>query len=236
MSLPRWSGSGQCIATASRQPPRLATPTSRWESGADWRDGSERIYARTAMPQPDFFARFGLFVKREFLDPATRADIRREMEAASGFSATISTRGETPTDELDEDYRRTKMAEVSDATERLVEERLNGLRPELQQHFSVELTSLQPPQFLFYKEGDFFRPHPDNASGPDAAEAVKARRVSLVIFLNGEGSESDPDSYGGGALTFYGLLGADPRGESIAFPMTGVGGLLVAFPSDLIHG
>jgi SM-20-related protein len=65
---------------------------------------------------------------------------------------------------------------------------------------------------------------------------VKQRRVSVVVFLNDASGEPAPDSYGGGELTFYGLLGDGPSGSPIGVPLDGKGGELVAFRSGLLHG
>jgi SM-20-related protein len=51
-----------------------------------------------------------------------------------------------------------------------------------------------------------------------------------VLFLNGEGGADQPSSYGGGQLTFYGLMG-----DRLGLPLAGRPGLLVAFRSDLVH-
>jgi SM-20-related protein len=58
--------------------------------------------------------------------------------------------------------------------------------------------------------------------------------VSIVVFLNGEGDPADDQSYTGGSLTFYGLM-RDARADDRGFPVTGEAGLLVAFPSQLVH-
>ena len=43
------------------------------------------------------------------------------------------------------------------------------------------------------------------------------RRVSVVIFLNRQSPKPLPDTYGGGSLTFYGLL-AGRNGRNAVFP------------------
>jgi SM-20-related protein len=60
------------------------------------------------------------------------------------------------------------------------------------------------------------------------------QRVGAAVFLNGEGEDGDPDAYGGGSLTFYGLLGEDEE-RQVGLPLMGEEGLLVAFASDLPH-
>jgi SM-20-related protein len=106
--------------------------------------------------------------------------------------------------------------------------------PKLEQHFKLELSDCQPPQFLIYREGDFYEPHCDDNSRPDYPQDIQQRKISIVIFLNGEAEEHKQDSYNGGALTFYGLI-ADPRCAAIGFPLAGETGLLVAFRSNIFH-
>jgi SM-20-related protein len=182
------------------------------------------------VPGPEFLARFGIFSVRDFIDAAACAELRAEMRRASERPATVSVREE----EVDEAYRRTKMAQVSEATRDAVMDRLIAVMPKLEEHFGVSLTGLQRPQFLVYREGDFFRRHTDRAEGPDAAEDVRARRVSTVLFLGGHGG-ADENGHEGGELTFYGLVGEGPRGEAIGLPLIPAPGLLVAFPSELVH-
>ena len=136
---------------------------------------------------------------------------------------------------VDEEYRRTKMAQVSESTRSRVEERLLERKPELEARFAVQLGRCQTPQFLIYREGDFFRPHTDNQDDPESPEWLKERRVSLVVFLNDQSDDPAEDGFDGGALSFYGLLGQD-GGEMIGLPLEARAGLLVAFSSDVVHG
>jgi predicted 2-oxoglutarate/Fe(II)-dependent dioxygenase YbiX len=54
------------------------------------------------------------------------------------------------------------------------------------------------------------------------------------VFLNGSDA-GEPAGYSGGSLTFYGLMDDGAGGESVGLPLAGELGLLVAFPSDLLH-
>jgi SM-20-related protein len=178
------------------------------------------------MPRAEFFASFGLFVERDFLDDAFCDELRQTIEAAPSSPAKVL-KGEGDT--VDEEYRRTVTAEVTDATRFLVRSRFDQLRPKLERHFKTELRGCQPPALLRYREGDFFQAHPDNGR-----EAVAARRISAVAFLNDERDDPEPGTYSGGSLAFFGLIGGE-RGEKVGFPLVGEKGLLVAFPSERIH-
>jgi SM-20-related protein len=180
---------------------------------------------------PAFFARFGLFVDPRFLDEDTCVRVREAMDQAQQVEASIEDEGKH---EIDRSHRKTRLAKVAPEASNLVRERLNVLREPLAAHFSMALEECEKPQFLMYEEGDFFRPHMDS-SDKDADEA-SGRRVSAVIFLNQASQEPAPNSYGGGSLSFYGLLQDDPKGQGIGLPLVGSPGALVAFPSEMIHG
>ena len=182
---------------------------------------------------PTFFARFGLFFKPDFLPPNVCDRLRASMDAAPTLAAEIEDKG---AEAVNEKQRKTSMANVDDETRSLVVERLNELTAALGQHFDLPLERCQRPQFLVYGEGDFFGAHRDSSEDGDAAQFRKERRISAVTFLNNQTADPRADAYGGGNLTFYGLLKEDPKGEGVGFPLTGQRGALVAFPSLMIHG
>ena len=185
------------------------------------------------MPGADFFARLGLFVDTKLVHPEACVRLRAEMRSAPGKAATVIER-RGPADAVDEETRRTKSAKVSESAISLVEERLLAIKPQLESHFGVALSRWQPPQFLVYRRGDFFRPHPDISEDPDAPQFAKERRVSIVIFLNDESPKPKPECYCGGSLTFYGLFD-DPRAKGLGLPLVGQAGLLIAFRPEILH-
>jgi 2OG-Fe(II) oxygenase superfamily len=44
----------------------------------------------------------------------------------------------------------------------------------------------------------------------------------------------EPAGYSGGSLVFYGLMG-ESSGKTVGLPLAGETGMLIAFPSDLVH-
>ena len=181
------------------------------------------------MTSPALLARFGLFVQERFLDAELCGSLADEMRSASGHPATVRVLAEDGVAyEVDDEHRRTQMAEVSEASVSLIEGRLVELRPALEQHFSLALSTIQSPQFLVYREGDFFRPHVDNATEQVVGDGVSRRRISVVMFINGR------EEYDGGALTFYGLFD-NPTGDTIGIPLEADEGLLITFPSGMLH-
>jgi predicted 2-oxoglutarate/Fe(II)-dependent dioxygenase YbiX len=180
----------------------------------------------------ELFERFGIYVRRDFFPPELCERLRSEALTASDVAATVRRSGADYV--VDESARRTRIAQVSEATLALVEERLLAVKPELERHFDVRTEGCRPPQFLIYREGDFFKPHSDVARDPDAPRMATGRRVSMVVFLSREAAEPGPACYGGGQLTFYGLL-ADERARDRGLPLTGESGMLVAFRPDVVH-
>jgi SM-20-related protein len=178
----------------------------------------------------DFFQRFGFFAQEGLLDPDESVRLREEMADAVAKAATVA-EGQTA-DELDERQRSSKWAQVSDETRARLQERLLSLKPRLEEHFGQRLSGCQKAQFLVYREGDFFGAHHDTSTDEDAADFVRERRISVVLFVNGMSEEPAPGSFGGGALTFYGLM-EDGR---VGLPVDAEPGLVVAFPAEKVHG
>jgi SM-20-related protein len=184
------------------------------------------------MPAAEFLTRLGLFCVRDFLEAHTCARLRSEVRAAPRVPGAVG--GESGDYQINRGARSTDIAEVSPEAEALVDARLDAATSDIERHFSVELEGRQRLQFLVYKPGDFFEAHHDRNPSPEAAEFSRQRRVSVVVFLNDEAREPGTDVYGGGALTFYGLLGG--KGDKqVGLPIVGERGLLVAFDSGIAH-
>ena len=134
---------------------------------------------------------------------------------------------------VDLDSRSVDWCDVSKENKAPLKQRLQEIRPALENHFKIRLSDFERPQYLTYRPGDFFKLHRD-VVGRQAHEAIHGRRVSVVIFLNRQSQEPAEDTYGEGNLTFYGLL-EGPQWEKCAFPLNAEPGLLIAFPSDEWH-
>lgn len=135
---------------------------------------------------------------------------------------------------VDEAIRRTKLIRVSDETQSLMQERLKNVKTQIEEYFQVALDECEQPQFLAYKEGDFFKVHTDSSTSSAADDTIRQRRVSTVLFLNGESSPPNETSYTGGSLVLYGLI-KQPLWENYGFNIQGEPGLLIAFASDVYH-
>jgi SM-20-related protein len=187
------------------------------------------------MPNANFFARLGLFAIPGFLEPELCLRLRNEMASSELTQATVRDKDRRDLYGVDESTRRTRNANVGTSTASLVEGRLLAIKDRLAEHFTVQLTGIQNLQFLIYRQGDFFRRHVDRTPDhKDDAGFMQERRVSGVIFVNGQASEHEADGFDGGALTFYGLLD-DDRGVGLGLPLSAEPGLLIAFPPSVVH-
>lgn len=172
----------------------------------------------------DFFRRRGLLLRREFVARDICGEICSLMRDAGQEEAEVYGSSATAVNLSIRTAWEVALADVNAAD---VAQRMAALRPELADHFGVTLGACEEPTFLMYRTGGFYRPHRDRATRSDeSAGAARARQVSIVLFLN--------DDYAGGALVLYGLVdGAAWR--DYGFAVTPEPGLLIAFPSDLLH-
>ena len=184
------------------------------------------------MANADFFSQLGLFVVREFFDATTCVELRAAARAAAATPATVY--DGTDQRKVDAAARRTLRAHVAPDLVTVVRSRIMALKPAVERHFNVSLTACTEPLFLVYGVGDFFSAHADAGDEPDEPEGIRARKVSLVIFLSDEAAGGGEGTHTGGSLAFYDLL-ADPRLSKRGLPLTGEQGLLVAFRASTIH-
>jgi predicted 2-oxoglutarate/Fe(II)-dependent dioxygenase YbiX len=183
------------------------------------------------LPSPDFFSHLGLYVVKGFLTPVECAQLRSEIRQ-SASSATTVKKGDKF--ELDETTRKVHKAKISDTTKASISERMFAMIPALSKHFAANLTSGETPQFLIYRNGYFYTQHIDTNIDPKAPNWLKARKVSMIIFLNNQSDSVQEDTYCGGALVFYGLM-KGAGWENKGFPMIGQEGTMIAFASDVLH-
>ena len=184
------------------------------------------------MPRADFFRHFGIYAAPRFLDPEACRRLVAELSAAPRSPAQVYK--DNYAREVDERARRAVRVEPSAAVVSNMKETLSGLGASLQESFPFALGECEEPEFLVYRAGDFFGPHQDASRRGRISEHLKRRRVSVVLFLNEQREEPARDSFGGGSLVFYGLF-KDPRAAQVGLPLAPEAGLLVAFPSDMLH-
>ena len=173
----------------------------------------------------------GFFVAPGFLDLELCKKIRGEIGTSLHKPASVYQGADAAPPHIDEEVRKTSVADVSAATRALLNDRLAALKSNIEEHFQATLDEFDAPSFLLYRPGDYFLPHKDRSATP---ARVSRRRVSVVVFLNDQTDGPVEGCYSGGSLTFYGLI-KDPKALKHGFQLTGRAGLLVAFPSDLMH-
>src|SRR5438067_540773 len=156
------------------------------------------------MPNAEFFLQQGFFVDQHFFDCEWCVKARSEVRSSTRVEGTVRKNGHDFL--VDTSTRRAKYAKVSSAIRAFTKARLHALQPALEAHFGTELSDCEDPQFLFYGNGDFYRPHTDSSDRPDAPAFTKKRMISVIAFLNSEADHPDDDSFGGGSVTFYGLM------------------------------
>lgn len=173
---------------------------------------------------------FGVYVKSDALPESVRAQLVEEMRRAPAT--------ETPVYLLEEkryvvaeQVRSVRTVAVSDEVRGRVDAYIGALLPELRDYFGEDLVEFEPVQFLRYAPGDHFVAHRD-AEGYE--EHHRARRVSIVTYLNGQTEPDAADGFGGGELLLM-VFGDDPRAFDLGVPAAPIAGTLVAFRSDLVH-
>lgn len=188
------------------------------------------------MPKYKFFANLGLYTIPGFVSEQTCEELMEIMAASpSRPGVTIAGAGESKLDETRRSVGDVKVPEAAAAATELKRSMLD-LRPDLERHFKMPLEwGGEGPDYLIYKPGDFFKPHVDDYEDSAAPNSiVLRRRVAVLLFLNSHSREHRENCFGGGLLNLYGLLD-EPRWRDCAFGLEPEAGLLVAFPSGLVH-
>jgi SM-20-related protein len=183
------------------------------------------------MPSLEFFRRTGLFFVPDFLDSKFIVDLCTAMEVAPAQKALVIKPGGLSC--VDEDSRKVESTILAKEIRSDLKKRLKALIPQLEKHFKVQLGGCESPDFLIYRPSDFFTPHADGGYSANSNE-TRTRCVTAVIFLNRESPQPEEGTYGQGQLMFYGLLDG-PRWQECGLPLRPEPGLLVAFPSNMMH-
>jgi predicted 2-oxoglutarate/Fe(II)-dependent dioxygenase YbiX len=184
------------------------------------------------MPPIEFFESVGLFGIPQFFDAdACRAVVDEMLTAKASEGEVVRVQPDGLVARLAADRRKVRDVEVSTVTVLRFVERVREVRSDIGRHYDTELKRFEHPQFLTYREGDFFAAHTDGDSDhPDVPEHIRQRRFTMILFLN-EGE------YTGGKLILYGAFG-DGDGDatqSVGLPVDARPGDLITFPSRLLH-
>lgn len=167
-----------------------------------------------------------LFTVKQFLEPDVCREIAAEMSAAQGDAATVY--GRTTSGAVEQNVRRTLRLRPSTATVDSIIRRLWALKEQIEKHFAVALSECEDPQFLRYREGDFFVAHQDGNTGLMRLDTER-RLVSTVLFLSRESDSPQAGAHCGGSLVFTNLRTTEK------VRVVGEPGMLVAFRSETTH-
>ena len=126
--------------------------------------------------------------------------------------------------------RQTTRLVVTNETEESINVYFRQLQPQLETVYDLQLSGFEKFQFLLYGKGDFYKRHSDRNDKPESPSYIKARRISVVIFVSNENQDNHPDSYTGGSLVVW-----DSDRHKTPIRIHGEIGKLIAFPSNLAH-
>lgn len=111
------------------------------------------------MPSPglglDALQALGLFIEDAFVDLATCRALVLDMQQARAVPALVRRHDKNIEDAK---HRSTKIVSLPHAVGEDLHRRLQNAIPRLQHHFGAKFSSVEHPQSLRYKAGDFFRP------------------------------------------------------------------------------
>jgi|GEM_PF-1757696 len=167
-----------------------------------------------------------------FLTPDECRALVAEMDAAFQQEAEIW-RGEDFG--VDPASRLSTIATLADETEIFVQDRLWGVMTQLEDRYGCEISHVSGATALIYGRGGHFAAHSDGGVDEHAPPEVTRRRVSLVVALN-DGASAQPQ-FTGGALRFFPKCapGAAPGELDETIDVRSEPGLLIAFPSPMVH-
>jgi len=189
----------------------------------------------------DFFTRQGLiFAQPDFLSSAEIQALHGQLADKKTEMAPIVSPVVSPYDPAvnRQHDRKTAQIEVSDALRHLVSDRLIALRDSFETFFQLKLSGLEPPSFLKYLPGYYFKPHRDwlpEFKHIQGMSHLPPRQISTILLLSRQVEHPHKqDEYSGGELVFY--LPSEALGHRlIGMPLEPPSGTLIAFRSDLTH-
>jgi len=130
-------------------------------------------------PTPD--SPFDLHLVQSFFDPATCRELMVEMRRPPAAAAL--TYGQGALGAVTERVRKVERIMPSGVPVKHVTQRLMEYREKAREHFGINLTSCEVPQFLRYRVGDFLVAHQDGNTGLISLDTDRSRRISVTIFL-----------------------------------------------------
>jgi SM-20-related protein len=180
--------------------------------------------------KPASFATFHPLVVGEYFTSSTCGRIVAELRTAQGGAAPVYVQDVTGT--VNQRMRNATLLQVSSETAEMVKQRLHESLKEIAEHFHVDLTECEEPQFLRYDVGGFFVAHQDGNTPLMRLDRDRLRKISVIVLLNRCSAQPEPESYCGGSLIFSGQSLNYAREE---VQQSTAAGTLIAFRSETTH-
>src|SRR5580765_434360 len=150
-----------------------------------------------------------LHVVRNFLDFSTCRNLIEAIRHGEHRSAL--TYGKSDSGTVDERTRKVRRATLDSHIVDQVAAQLREHLTSLREYFDIPVETIEEPQFLWYRPGDFFVAHQDGNTKLIQLESDRLRRISLSIFLNDQANDELSESYSGGSLVFTDPLTGERR-------------------------
>jgi predicted 2-oxoglutarate/Fe(II)-dependent dioxygenase YbiX len=182
------------------------------------------------MTASDYSHLFNIYIIRDFLDTNLCDQIVFDLSRSDETAAAVYDRDEVGG--INEAMRKTRRVSPSAFASALINQRLAEVQGQIEQHFSICLTSVEEPQFLHYRTGDFFVAHQDGNTGLMRSAREQSRKISVSVFLNAPSQGDEEGAFDGGALLFTEWRPDRQRGQ---YAIAAETGMLVAFPSETTH-
>ena len=191
--------------------------------------------ATPLLPSP--YEEFPFLVIENFLDEKVCKEIIDSAQADNDATdAGLRSNNET----LDQKIRNTKIHKLSALHQKLYDEALDTLRPQIESFYSLSLTSSTQPQLLEYTAGSFYKAHSDDSSVLVDKEmnivgfkqvAPQRKVTTLLVVSEYSDKKLSPYQFCGGELTFNYFK--DSEGKPLLF--TPKMGTIIVFGSNPIY-
>ena len=195
----------------------------------------ETEIATPLLPSP--YEAFPFLVIENFLNEETCKEIIKSAQADNDATdAELRSNNET----LDQKIRNTKIHKLTALHQKLYDEALNTIRPQIENFYSLSLTSSTKPQLLEYTKGSFYKAHSDDSSVlvdksgniMGFKQVAPQRKITTLLFVSEHSNrELSPYQFSGGELTFNYFK--DSEGKELL--LTPKMGTLIVFGSNPIY-
>ncbi|MEZ5345199.1 MAG: 2OG-Fe(II) oxygenase [Pyrinomonadaceae bacterium] len=186
------------------------------------------------MSETSYLEKLGLFAIEDFLDREFCTRLTNFIENAEQLETPLA---EYRNGEKLDESANVRPKAVVDMPREFPDEirrKLEELAPQIENYFGVKTNSVLNPYAIIYDEGRFTAKHVDAVHSEGVSRSTSDKKITTILFLNDESTETGDGGYVGGKLTFYGLIGNEAF-EKFGYPVGGKTGLLLAFPTHFLH-